>query len=44
MANSYKEKGNKNLAIETYEKLIELFPDTEKARQSSNYIEELQEE
>lgn len=41
LGNSYKEKGNKKLAKETYEKLVELFPDTEKARQSANYIQEL---
>lgn len=43
LGNSYKEKGNKKLAIETYEKVVELFPGTEKARQAEKYIKELQE-
>lgn len=43
LGNSYKENGNKRLAIETYESLVSLFPDTEKARQSQRYIDELQE-
>ena len=43
LANSYREKGNRRMAIETYEQVIELFPDTEKARQSQNYIDDLQE-
>ncbi|MBQ7839831.1 MAG: tetratricopeptide repeat protein [Lachnospiraceae bacterium] len=43
LGNSYKEKGNKKLAIETYEKVIELFPGTEKARQSQKYIDQLNE-
>lgn len=44
LGNSYKEKGNKRLAIETYEQVIELFPNTEKARQSQKYIDQLQDE
>lgn len=44
LANSYKEKGNKKLAIETYQQLIELFPDTEKAKQSQKYIKQLNQE
>lgn len=43
LGNSYKEKGNKKMAVETYEKVIELFPNTEKARQSRKYIDQLQE-
>lgn len=43
LGNSYKEKGNKKLAVETYESVIELFPNTEKARQSQKYIEQLSE-
>lgn len=44
LGNSYKDKGNKKLAIETYESVVELFPNTEKARQSQKYIGQLQEE
>lgn len=44
LGNSYKDKGNRKLAIETYESVIELFPNTEKARQSQKYIEQLQDE
>lgn len=43
LGNSYKDKGNKKLAVETYESVIELFPNTEKARQSQKYIDQLQE-
>lgn len=43
LGNSYKENGNKRLAIETYESVVALFPDTEKARQSQRYIEQLKE-
>lgn len=43
LGNAYKGKGNKRLAIETYESVVELFPGTEKARQSQKYIDELQE-
>ncbi|MBR2949961.1 MAG: tetratricopeptide repeat protein [Lachnospiraceae bacterium] len=43
LGNSYKEKGNKSQAIETYEKVIELFPDTQKAEQAAGYIEDLSE-
>lgn len=44
LGNSYKEKGNKKLAIETYESVVELFPNTEKARQSQKYIEQIQDD
>ena len=43
LANAYRGKGNRRLAIDTYEQVIELFPGTEKARQSQNYIDDLQE-
>lgn len=43
LGNAYKEKGNKKMAVETYEKVIELFPGTEKARQSEKYMKQLQE-
>lgn len=44
LGNSYKEKGNKKMAVETYEQVIALFPDTEKAKQSKKYIKQLEEE
>lgn len=44
LGNSYKEKGNKKSAIETYEQVIELFPGTSKASKSQKYIEQLQAE
>ena len=43
LGNSYKEKGTKKQAVETYEKVIELFPDTQKAEQAAGYIEDLSE-
>ena len=43
LGNSYKEKGNKKLAVETYEQVIELFPDTQKAEQAAGYIQDLSE-
>ena len=43
LANSYREKGNRRMAIDTYEQVIELFPGTQKAGQSQNYIDDLQE-
>lgn len=44
LGNAYREKGNKKLAIETYESVLELFPGTEKARQSEKYVKQLNEE
>ncbi len=41
LGNSYREKGNDSLAIETYEKLLQLFPDTQKAKQSQGYLDDL---
>lgn len=41
LGNSYRERGNNSQAIETYEKLLRLFPDTQKASQSQNYLDDL---
>lgn len=42
LGNSYRAKGNEKQAIETYKKLIQLFPGTQKARQSQNYLDEME--
>lgn len=39
---SYNRSGDTDKAVETYKKVIELFPNTEKARKSENYIKELE--
>lgn len=44
LGNAYREKGNKNSAIETYQKVIELFPDSEKATRAESYIRALEAE
>lgn len=44
LGNAYKEKGNKSSAIDTYKKVVELFPGTEKAAKSESYIEALEAE
>jgi len=41
LGNSYNKKGETDKAIEIYEQVIELFPNTEKARKSGNYIKEI---
>lgn len=41
LGNSYHQKGDTDKAIEIYEQVIELFPNTEKARKSQNYIKEI---
>lgn len=41
LGNAYKKNGDKVQAIETYEKVIELFPNTQKAKQSKQYVEDL---
>jgi tetratricopeptide (TPR) repeat protein len=41
LGNSYKRNGNLDEAVETYQKVIELFPGTEKARRSQGYIREI---
>lgn len=42
LAQSYNRSGNTDKAVETYKQVIKLFPETEKARKSENYIKELQ--
>lgn len=42
LGNSYNKKGETDKAVEIYEQVIELFPNTEKARKSGNYIKEIQ--
>ena len=42
LAQSYNRGGDTDKAVETYKKVIELFPNTEKARKSENYIKELE--
>ncbi len=41
LGNSYNRKGDLDKAVEIYEQVIELFPGTEKARRSQNYIKEI---
>lgn len=41
LGNSYNKKGDTAKATEIYEKVVELFPNTEKARKSQNYIREI---
>lgn len=43
LGNSYRNTGDLERAKETYEKIIALFPDTEKARRAQQAIEEMQE-
>lgn len=42
LGNSYRQKGNRNLAVETYQQVIDQFPGTEKAKQAQKYIDQLQ--
>lgn len=42
LANAYRKSGDITNAVETYQKIIELFPNTEKARKAENYIKEMQ--
>ncbi|MDO4292600.1 MAG: tetratricopeptide repeat protein [Eubacteriales bacterium] len=44
LANAYRDNGNRRQAQDTYEKVIELFPGTEKASQSQRAIDQLAEE
>lgn len=44
LANAYRKLGKNMEAIQVYEKVIELFPSTEKASRSQSYINELSEE
>lgn len=41
LGNAYRMLGNSGMAIETYSRLIELFPDTRSAGQAQTYIDEL---
>lgn len=42
LANSYYRSGDTKQAVEYYQMVSELFPDTEKARKAQNYIKEIQ--
>lgn len=42
LAQAYNRSGDTDKAVETYKQVIGLFPDTEKARKSENYIKELE--
>jgi len=42
LGNSYNKKGDLDKAVEIYEQVVELFPNTEKARKSQGYIKEIQ--
>ena len=41
LGNAYNKKGETEKAVEIYEQVIELFPNTEKARKSATYIKEI---
>lgn len=41
LGNSYNKKGNLDKAVEIYEQVVELFPNTAKARKSQSYIKEI---
>ncbi len=41
LGNAYRESGNNDKAKEAYEKVIELFPDTERARRAQQAIDEM---
>lgn len=41
LGNAYNKKGDTDKAVEAYEQVIELFPNTEKARKSETYIKEI---
>lgn len=42
LGNAYYKSGDTASAVSVYKQVIELFPDTEKARKSENYIKEIQ--
>lgn len=44
LGNAYRLSGDTQKAIDTYDKVVELFPDTERARRASRYSEDLAEE
>lgn len=41
LGNAYNKKGDTSKAVEIYEQVIELFPDTEKAKKAATYIKEI---
>lgn len=41
LGNAYNKKGDTDKAVEIYEQVMELFPNTEKARKSDTYIKEI---
>ena len=41
LGNAYYKSGKTNEAVETFQQVIDKFPDTEKARKAANYIEEI---
>lgn len=41
LGNAYRMQGNNDMAIETYSRVVELFPDTRSAGQAQGYIDEL---
>lgn len=42
LGNAYNKSGDTASAVSVYKQVIELFPDTEKARKAQNYIEDIQ--
>ena len=42
LGNAYKKKGDSKNAIKLYNQVIELFPNTEKARRAKDYLKELE--
>ena len=42
LGNAYKKKGDSKNAIKIYNQVIELFPNTEKARRAKDYLKELE--
>lgn len=42
LGNAYRKSGNEASAVSVYKQVMELFPDTEKARKSEKYIEDIQ--
>lgn len=42
LGHSYRKSDEKAKAIETYQKVVDLFPDTERARKAQGYIDDLQ--
>jgi len=42
LGHSYRKSDEKAKAIETYQKVVDLFPETERARKAQGYIDDLQ--